>query len=1155
MRNWLFVLPLLLIGLFSCKSEPQEPARVLVFSKTDGFRHTSIEAGKAALLALGQQHNVIVDTTEDASNFYEENLQQYSAIIFLNTTGDVLDKAQQNDFERYIQAGGGYVGVHAATDTEYGWPWYGKLSGARFVSHPNDPNVLKGTFVVVDQDHPATSMLPERWEREDEFYNFKEINTDIKPLIAIDESSYTGGTNGDEHPMAWYHEYDGGRAFYTNMGHTDETFSEPLFLEHLWGGIQYAMGEGKSRRLDYSQARTQRVPEENRFTKVVLANNLDEPMELAVLDAGRVLFIERKGNVKLYDPATEQVKTIASIPVSTKYNMKEGKQKEAEDGLLGVAADPKFRENGWVYLYYSPAGDEPKNVLARYELKGDELLQDSRKVMLEVPVQRDECCHTGGSIAFDTQGNLYLSTGDNTNPFATSYAPIDERPGRSHWDAQKGSANTNDLRGKILRIHPEADGSYTIPDGNLFAKGTEKTRPEIFTMGHRNPFRISVDKKTGFVYWGDVGPDAGKDSIAVGPRGHDEFNQARKAGNFGWPHLIGNNKAYGDVNFAAKTVGKPFDSQRPVNNSPNNTGLQELPPAQPAYIWYPYAESEEFPLVGNGGRTAMSGPVFRKDDFNDAQRPFPDYYEGKWFIYEWMRGWIMAVSMNEAGDFVEMEPFMPNADYSNPMEMEFGPEGDLYMLEYGQGWFQQNEDARLVRIEYNAGNRKPVIQLAADKKAGSLPLTVNFSSAGTSDPDRDALTYTWKIKGPGAGEETFSKDPNPSFTFNKSGLHTVSLQVTDAEGSSVSQSMGIVAGNEPPNIAININGNSTFYFPNQPIRYAVAVTDKEDGSLASGQIAADEVALSIDYLKEGYDKIAIAQGHREADASVAFVQGKRLMEGSDCKACHALDKKSIGPSYQQVAQKYKGDPKAVDYLAGKIIEGGSGVWGEAVMSAHPQLPVADAQEIVRYILSTGDENKVASLPLQGSHVAKVPADAGKQGVFIARATYADKGAKGVPAAQAEEVLVLHHPFVAPATADLAGGLQKYKMEDPPVELVIASATDAYIAFRDIDLTGIGQLDINAEAPIEHLNAAGGWIEVRLGSPTGELIGQSAAITPKNITEGKPAPKVPVKLKPTAGKQDIYFVFKNDKPGNEQALFVLSGIEFKPATNGNSITGT
>src|SRR5713101_2571740 len=285
-------LPLLASVSISIAAHAQEP-RVLVFSKTAAFRHSSIANGIAAIRKLGLENGFAVDATEDAGAFTQKNLARYSAVVFLSTTGDVLNAAQQDDFERYIQAGGGYVGIHSATDTEYDWPWYGRLAGAWFNGHPGNPNVRKGTYRVLDKSHPATAGLPDRWDREDEFYNFKSIDPTIHVLVDIDEKSYAGGTNGDHHPMSWYHDFDGGRAFYTNMGHTEATFSEPLFLQHLLGGLRYAMGTG---RIDFNRAR----PEENRFTKVVLAENLDEPVELAVLPGGRVLFIERHGFINLY---------------------------------------------------------------------------------------------------------------------------------------------------------------------------------------------------------------------------------------------------------------------------------------------------------------------------------------------------------------------------------------------------------------------------------------------------------------------------------------------------------------------------------------------------------------------------------------------------------------------------------------------------------------------------------------------------------------------------------------------------------------------------------------------------------------------------------------------------------------------------------------
>ncbi|TWR31073.1 ThuA domain-containing protein [Mucilaginibacter pallidiroseus] len=215
-------------------------SKILVFSKTAGFHHNSIAVGVPAIIKLGQQNKFNVDTTTDATKFTEANLKQYKAVVFLSTTGDVLNNNEQKAFEQYIKAGGGFVGVHAATDTEYDWQWYGNLVGAYFKSHPEQQNA---DLLVVDRNFIATKHLPAVWKRFDEWYNYKWIANDLHVLIKIDEKSYKGGENGDNHPMAWYHNYDGGRAFYTEMGHTDESYSDPVYLKHLLGGIQYAMGK------------------------------------------------------------------------------------------------------------------------------------------------------------------------------------------------------------------------------------------------------------------------------------------------------------------------------------------------------------------------------------------------------------------------------------------------------------------------------------------------------------------------------------------------------------------------------------------------------------------------------------------------------------------------------------------------------------------------------------------------------------------------------------------------------------------------------------------------------------------------------------------------------------------------------------------------
>jgi type 1 glutamine amidotransferase len=228
----------LLIGAFG--SNVLAKTKVLVFCKTAGFHHNSIAVGVPAIMKLGAENGFLVDSTTNAEMFTTANLKQYAAVIFLSTTGDVLNDTQQAAFEQYIKAGGGFVGVHAATDTEYGWPWYGNLVGAYFKSHPKQQDAV---LHVVDRSFIATKHLPEDWKRWDEWYNYKWIADDLHVLIKIDEKSYTGGENGDNHPMAWYHSFDGGRAFYTELGHTDESYADPLYLKHLLGGIQYAIGK------------------------------------------------------------------------------------------------------------------------------------------------------------------------------------------------------------------------------------------------------------------------------------------------------------------------------------------------------------------------------------------------------------------------------------------------------------------------------------------------------------------------------------------------------------------------------------------------------------------------------------------------------------------------------------------------------------------------------------------------------------------------------------------------------------------------------------------------------------------------------------------------------------------------------------------------
>jgi glucose/arabinose dehydrogenase/PKD repeat protein len=805
----------LLAPLVGATDPPEAPGfRALCFTRTAGYRHGSIASGIGALEAIAKDNNFKLDATEDPGVFTDAGLDPYAVVIFLNTTQDVLDDAQQAAFERYIGKGRGFVGIHAASDTEYEWPWYGKLVGAWFASHPA---VQEGTVIVTDRVHPSTRMLPERWVCTDEWYDYR-VNPrgKVHVLARLDEQTYEGGKMGHDHPIVWCHEFGGGRAWYTGRGHTSESFDEPLFRQHLLGGILWAAGKTPG---------DAGATVDDHWDKVVLDDYVTDPMELAIADDGRVVFVERGGVIKVWSPDTRSTTTAGFLDVFTGL----------EDGLLGVALDPDFAQNGWLYVYYAPADPEPINVLSRLTMRNDRIVQGSEIVMLEVATQRQECCHSGGSIAFDGAGRLYLSTGDNTSPFASGgFTPIDERPGREPFDAQKSSANTHDLRGKILRLTPQADGSYTIPEGNLFPPDGSLGRPEIYVMGCRNPFRISVDPTTGFVYWGEVGPDASGPNAQRGPAGHDEFNRATQAGNFGWPYFVGDNLAYVDFDFATKRSDAPFDASAPVNESPNNSGRKDLPPARAAWISYPYSLTDAFPELGTGGRCAMAGPVYHFDPEQGSAQRIPEHYDRTLFIYEWARNWIRAVHLDAQGEVLSIEPFAAGLTFVRPHEMEIGPDGCLYMIEWGTGFGGGNPDARIVRLEhFSDGNRPPLIEASVQPESGQLPLVVRYAAEARSRSGRIWLNYEWDFDGDGVVDAT---DAIGMYVFEQPGTHPVQLTVTDDKGLSSTATIPIVVGNTRPRVQIQWPPNGGIIEFGDTIEYRVRVTDPEDGSIEAQRV-------------------------------------------------------------------------------------------------------------------------------------------------------------------------------------------------------------------------------------------------------------------------------------------------------------------------------
>jgi cytochrome c len=613
-------------------------------------------------------------------------------------------------------------------------------------------------------------------------------------------------------------------------------------------------------------------PPDSRFEQVTLAfgpSSAGESIALAVLPDGRALHTSRDGRVFLSEEGVG-TEVAGQIPV----------YRHDEEGLQGIAVAPDFAQSRWVYVMYAPEladvpaddpatpgvneGDAPtdgtaadfapyqgKTLVSRFRFEGDSLDLDSEQVILEIAADRGLCCHVGGDLLFDEGGNLLISTGDDTNPFESDgYTPIDERPSRNPgFDAQRSAGNTNDLRGKVLRIHPEPDGSYTVPAGNLFGPDGRypdvdptKVRPEIYAMGFRNPFRMGLDPETGWLYVGEYGPDAAAADENRGPGGNVEVMQIREPANYGWPYCAGPNLPYRDYDFATGASGPAFDCANPVNDSPRNTGLRELPPAQHPWIWYDggtvHYDGKATDEFGAGSESPMAGPVYRYDPDLASDVKFPEYFDGHFFLGEWGRGWIKDITVGAEGQPAAIHPFFDGATIAAPMDFEFGPDGSLYVLDYGSASYGGmyaggSPDAALYKINYVDGSRTPTARASATPTDGLAPLSVQLSSAGTSDPDGDPLTYAWDFDGDGTTDST---EANPSHVYRENGMFTARLTVTDVAGKSATASTDVVVGNQRPSVELLLPADGGVFDYGDRLPFRVQVSDPQDGEIDCARV-------------------------------------------------------------------------------------------------------------------------------------------------------------------------------------------------------------------------------------------------------------------------------------------------------------------------------
>lgn len=721
---------------------------------------------------------------------------------------------------------------------------------------PQSPTVNRAVVDILDRQHPATKSLPLTVTRSDRWYNWEPspVGT-VHTLAQVEERFYDPGpqANGAFHPVSWCRDYSGGRSFYTGMGHTEDSYGEEGFRDHLAGALRWTTGieRGDCQATIASNYNVERLTPTNQTGQL---DQIGEPHGLTVAPDGTIFYVGRAacpsgpvvewtnpnvglgcGTIHTYDPSAKQAKLLTTLRVMG--NRGSGSELvKNEEGLLGIVADPKFAENGWLYVYWMPHDsiDRDKRIGQRtisrltYDRASRTIDQSTRKDLMQWPVQIHSCCHAGGGMAFDNKGNLYVGSGDNNSSEGSSgYSGNNwtaEYAGLSFQDARRTAGNTNDLGGKIIRIHPEPDGTYTIPAGNLFPPGTEKTRPEIYVMGVRNIARLDIDPVTQWLTAAWVGPDASSPSPTLGPAKYETATIITSAGNQGWPYCMGNRQPYRDrSNEDASVLTGWYDCDHPKNTSPRNTGLVDLPPVRDNMIWYsPDGGGPVFPkrtdgsgiptynaadatytqpYLRGGGQAVMSGPTYHRELVNaNSGVAWPAYWNNKWLIGDESNSANrVAVTVDPAGvpkqappAFAEtLRSIIPAGGGDKNLQMwmdaKFGADGALYMLDYGGGFFTLHPNQKLIRITYKGGQPTPA-PTASSVAVQNKPLTIAFTGARSG-----GVSYRWDF-----GDGGTSTDADPQHVYARVGTYTAKLTVTYANGEVATTQTSVTVGCSVP---------------------------------------------------------------------------------------------------------------------------------------------------------------------------------------------------------------------------------------------------------------------------------------------------------------------------------------------------------------------
>lgn len=524
----------------------------------------------------------------------------------------------------------------------------------------------------------------------------------------------------------------------------------------------------------------------------------------------------------------------------------------------------------------------------------------------------------------------------------------------------------------------------------------------------------------------------------------------------------------------------------------------------------------------------MAGPVYKYDPENDSDIKFPSYFDNALFIYDWMRGWIKIVRVGEKGELKRIENFMPSTRFVSPIDMQFGPDGSLYVMEFGTTW-GGNPDARLIKIEYIPGNRPPHVEISADRMVGECPLTVNFSSKGTLDYDKnDEIKYSWSFDSDGMQ----SSEENPIFIFENPGVYNVRLTVFDVAVSSTTADLQIKAGNGEPKLSIEMPNRGTFYWDRDEIPYVIHLEDIEDGSLENGDINSSNVQVSLEWMKGIYTLESSTSGIPELKS-----HGQKLIGESDCKSCHTVNVRAIGPSYLEVANKYKDDPQAATYLARKIISGGSGVWGDINMSAHPIFSEDDAGSIANYILSMAEENKnVKKMDVRG--VIKIPANIESLGetTYALKVIYSDQGTLEMEPITVSAIRTLLPPKLQAEKFSSHRDLLSEAGDD----VVYMGFSSTYISFENIDLYNVDSVTFRCSYKGPEC-----FITLKIDSPDGKSIGKAQFI---GNPQSKGLSELTIPIKETRGSREIFYL--HDKAPDIHEEIVLDWIYFHQKSSKN-----